>query len=125
MKEVALFVGIDVSQDRLDLAVRPTGETRQVVHDPAGTGAMTEYLKELGPQLVVVVATGGLETAVTAELAAEGLPVVVANPRKVRAFARATGQLAKTARWTPRCWRNTGKPCGPSRGRCPTPRPGN
>ena len=96
MKEVALFVGIDVSQDRLDLAVRPTGETRQVVHDPAGTGAMTEYLKKLGPQLVVVEATGGLETAVTAELAAEGLPVVVANPRKVRAFARATGQLAKT-----------------------------
>ena len=96
MKEVALFVGIDVSQDRLDLAVRPTGETRQVVHDPAGTGVMTEYLKELGPQLVVVEATGGLETAVTAELAAEGLPVVVANPRKVRAFARATGQLAKT-----------------------------
>ena len=96
MKEVALFVGIDVSRDRLDLAVRPTGETRQVVHDPAGTGAMTEYLKELGPQLVVVEATGGLETAVAAELAAEGLPVVVANPRKVRAFARATGQLAKT-----------------------------
>ena len=94
--EVALFVGIDVSQDRLDLAVRPTGETRQVVHDPAGTGAMTEYLKKLGPQLVVVEATGGLETAVAAELAAEGLPVVVANPRKVRAFARATGQLAKT-----------------------------
>ena len=57
---------------------------------------MTEYLKELGPQLVVVEATGGLETAVAAELAAEGLPVVVANPRKVRAFARATGQLAKT-----------------------------
>ena len=96
MKEVALFVGIDVSQDRLDLAVRPTGETRQVVHDPAGTGAMTEYLKKLGPQLVVVEATGGLETAVAVELAAEGLPVVVANPRKVRAFARATGQLAKT-----------------------------
>ena len=96
MKEVALFVGIDVSRDRLDLAVRPTGETRQVVHDPAGTGAMTEYLKKLGPQLVVVEATGGLETAVAAELAAEGLPVVVANPRKVRAFARATGQLAKT-----------------------------
>ena len=96
MKEVALFVGIDVSQDRLDLAVRPTGETRQVVYDPAGTGAMTEYLKKLGPQLVVVEATGGLETAVAAELAAEGLPVVVANPRKVRAFARATGQLAKT-----------------------------
>ena len=94
--EAALFVGIDVSQDRLDLAVRPTGETRQVVHDPAGTGAMTEYLKKLGPQLVVVEATGGLETAVAAELAAEGLPVVVANPRKVRAFARATGQLAKT-----------------------------
>ena len=79
--EVALFVGIDVSQDRLDLAVRPTGETRQVVHDPAGTGAMTEYLKELGPQLVVVEATGGLETAVAAELAAEGLPVVVALNR--------------------------------------------
>ena len=93
MKEAGLFVGIDVSQDRLDLAVRPTGETRQVVYNPAGTEAMTEYLKELGPQLVVVEATGGLEMA---EMAAAGLPVVVANPRKVRAFARATGRLAKT-----------------------------
>ena len=96
MKEAGLFVGIDVSQDRLDLAVRPTGETRQVVYNPAGTEAMTEYLKELGPQLVVVEATGGLETAVAAEMAAAGLPVVVANPRKVRAFARASGRLAKT-----------------------------
>ncbi len=96
MKEAGLFVGIDVSQDRLDLAVRPTGETRQVVYNPAGTEAMTEYLKELGPQLVVVEATGGLEMAVAAEMAAAGLPVVVANPRKVRAFARATGRLAKT-----------------------------
>jgi transposase len=33
---------------------------------------------------------------VVAALAVAGLPTVVANPRQVRDFAKATGQLAKT-----------------------------
>ena len=96
MKEAPLFVGIDVSKDRLDLAVRPTGEARQVQHDGAGIGSLLHFLKEMRPQLVVLEATGGMEMALAAELAAAGLPVVVANPRQVRDFARASGKLAKT-----------------------------
>ena len=55
-------------------------------------------LRETGPALVVLEASGGLEIPLTAALASAGLPVVVINPRQVRDFARATGQLAKTDR---------------------------
>lgn len=96
MNEVPLFVGIDVSKDHLDLAVRPAGEAWQVSHDPQGINSLTERLRELAPRLVVVEATGGMEMALTGELAAAGLPVAVVNPRHVRDFARAAGQLAKT-----------------------------
>ena len=96
MNEVPLFVGIDVSKDRLDVAVRPGGEAWQVSHDPQGISSLTERLRELAPHSVVVEATGGMELALTGELAAAGLPVAVVNPRHVRDFARAAGQLAKT-----------------------------
>ena len=96
MNEVPLFIGIDVSKDRLDVAVRPAGEAWQVPHDPQGINSLTERLRELAPHLVVVEATGGMELALTGELAAAGLPVAVVNPRHVRDFARAAGQLAKT-----------------------------
>ena len=96
MNEVPLFVGIDVSKDHLDVAVRPAGEAWQVSHDPQGINSLTERLRELAPRLVVVEATGGMEMALTGELAAAGLPVAVVNPRHVRDFARAAGQLAKT-----------------------------
>ncbi len=96
MNEVPLFVGIDVSKDRLDVAVRPGGEAWQVPYDPRGINSLTERLRELAPHLVVVEATGGMELALTGELAVAGLPVAVVNPRHVRDFARAAGQLAKT-----------------------------
>ncbi len=51
---------------------------------------------DLGPALVLLEATGGLELPLVASLAAAALPVVVVNPRQVRDFARATGTLAKT-----------------------------
>ena len=56
--------------------------------------ALVTRLRSLRPALVVCEATGGFERAVIAALAAAGLPVVVANPRQVRDFARATGQPA-------------------------------
>ena len=55
-------------------------------------------LRHLAPALVVLEATGGYERAAVAAIAATQLPVVVVNPRQVRDFARATGQLAKTDR---------------------------
>lgn len=89
-------VGIDVSKDRLDVAVFPSGEAFAVERNAMGMESLAARLKELSPHLIALEATGGLETVVTATLAASGLPVVVVNPAQVRAFAKALGQRAKT-----------------------------
>ncbi len=90
------IVGIDVSKDRLDVHVRPSGEAFAVSRDAAGVDALQVRLAELSPKLVAVEATGGFETVVAASLGAAGLPVVVVNPAQVRAFAAAVGKRAKT-----------------------------
>src|SRR5881394_2181585 len=94
----AVVVGVDVAKDRLDVAVRPSGEGWSEANDEAGITALVARLRPLGPALIVCEATGGFERAAIAALAAAGIPVVVANPRQVRDFARSTGQLAKTDR---------------------------
>jgi len=94
--EAETWVGIDVSKARLDVALGSAGELFSAVNDARGIAGLTQRLLELGPALVVLEASGGLETALVAELGAAQLPVVVVNPRQVRDFARATGQLAKT-----------------------------
>ena len=91
-------VGIDVAKAELVVAVRPGGEGWRVRNDEVGRGRLRERLQQLAPTLVVLEATGGYERAAVAALAAVRLPVVVVNPRQVRDFARATGQLAKTDR---------------------------
>src|SRR5712691_7791255 len=93
-----MWVGIDVAKATFDVAVRPSGESWTVGNEEAGVTALVERLRALGPALVVCEATGGFEHAAIAALAAAGVPVVVANPRQVRDFARSTGQLAKTDR---------------------------
>lgn len=90
------FVGVDVSKDRLDVAVAPQGETFSFANDEGGIGELVERLRAPSPTLVVLEATGGLEYAVAAALAAEGMAVRVINPRQSREFAKATGRLAKT-----------------------------
>jgi transposase len=92
------FVGIDVSKHRLDIHLRPSGEAFTVDYDDEGVAALVGRLVALAPALVALEATGGLEVRLAAALAAAGLPVAVVNPRQVRAFARATGRLAKTDR---------------------------
>jgi transposase len=92
------FVGIDVAQATLDIAVRPTAETWQVSNDEPGITTLVSQLQSLAPTLIVLEATGGYQGPVTAALATTGLPVVVVNPRQVRAFAQAVGILAKTDR---------------------------
>jgi len=91
-----IVVGIDVSKDRLDVAVRPAGTILSCSRDASGIEGLICELGRLGAQLIAVEATGGFETVVVASLAAAGLPVVVVNPARVRAFARALGQRAKT-----------------------------
>ena len=96
MGQAGIYVGIDVAKAKVDVAVRPTGERWEVPRDDAGIPQLVSELKTLGPSLVLLEATGGLELPLVAARAAEALPVVVVNPRQVRDFARATGKLAKT-----------------------------
>ncbi|HYI06003.1 MAG TPA: IS110 family transposase [Reyranella sp.] len=92
----AIVVGIDVSKDRLDVAVRPTGDVFVVGRDAEGLDSLIARLLPLAPAAVAVEATGGYETVVAASLAAAGLAVVVVNPAQIRAFAQALGRRAKT-----------------------------
>src|SRR3970282_1657953 len=92
------FIGIDISKTQLDLAVHGTGAAWQVAYDPAGLKQVVTQLRALAPTLIVLEATGGLETRVASALGAAQMPMVVVNPRQVRAFAQATGTLAKTDR---------------------------
>jgi transposase len=94
--EHSRFVGIDVSKDHLDVHVRPTGDSFRVRYDDAGLVTLVEHLRPVAPAVLVLEATGGYEVTVVATLARAALPVAVVNPRQIRAFARATGQLAKT-----------------------------
>ena len=96
MSEISVYVGIDVSKAELEVAVG--GEAWTIPNDESGIETLLQRLSERTPDLVVLEATGGYETAAVASLAEAGLPVVVANPRQVRDFARATGKLAKTDR---------------------------
>jgi len=93
-----MFVGIDVSKDRLDVAVHGGNERWQFARDEKGIPQLIEQLRGLpGPiELVVLEATGGLERDVAAALAVAKLPAAVVNPKQVRDFAKATGKLAKT-----------------------------
>lgn len=91
-------VGIDVSKDRLDVAVGSDGSVRGFTNDPDGHRLLVEHLRAAAPARIVLEATGGYERATVAALAAVGLPVIVLNPRRGREFARAAGVLAKTDR---------------------------
>jgi transposase len=90
------FVGIDVSKEQLDIAVRPTGERWQVENDDGGIAQLIELLCKLEPTLVVLESTGGYEEQAVIALAAADIPLAVVNPRQPRDFAKATGKLAKT-----------------------------
>jgi transposase len=90
------FIGIDVAKAQLEFASRPGGETGSAANDERGIGELVARCRALTPTLIVCEATGGYEAALVAALATVGLPVVITNPRQVRDFAKATGQLAQT-----------------------------
>lgn len=92
----AIYVGIDVSKDRLDVHVQPTGERFAVSRDGEGLAALVDRLKPLEPRLIAVEATGGFETTVAAAIGGAGLPLAVVNPAQVRHYAQALGRRAKT-----------------------------
>ena len=96
--DAPVFIGIDVSKEWVDVAVRPTGEAWRVNQDQEGMEALVLRLQAMSPQCIVMEATGGYEAPIAAALGAAGLPVAVVNPRQVRDFARSQGKLAKTDR---------------------------
>ena len=89
-------VGIDVSKATLDVAIEPTRQRWQVANDEHGIQHLVERLGSLHPERIVLEATGGYELPLLAALGCAELPAVAVNPRQVRAFAKAVGQLAKT-----------------------------
>lgn len=93
-----VFVGIDVSKDWLDVAVRPSGDCWRSGYDDSGTAALVRKLSDLKPAIVVLEASGGYEIPLLAALATASIPAAAVNPRQVRDFARALGKLAKTDR---------------------------
>jgi transposase len=91
-----IFVGIDVSKAQLDIAHRPTGEKQSFANDKVGIKTLVKRLAKLQPALIVLEATGGYERLPMRALISAELQAVMINPRQVRDFAKATGQLAKT-----------------------------
>lgn len=91
-----VYVGVDVSKDRLDVHVRPAGEAFSVARNAEGLEELNRRLAALGVSLVAVEATGGFESVVSASLVGASLPVVVVNPAQVRSFAQAMGKRAKS-----------------------------
>jgi transposase len=92
----ALYLGLDVAKDAVVLASEPAGLTGTFPTDEAGLAALVAQCQAHPVTLIVLEATGGYHTPIAAALGAAGLPLAVVNPRQVRDFAKATGQLAKT-----------------------------
>ena len=95
-KEKQIFTGIDVSKETLDVAVDGEADGQQYANDAVGIAALAVWLAEKEVTLVVVEASGGWELDLVTALAVAGLPAAVVNPTRVRNFAKALGQYAKT-----------------------------
>jgi transposase len=93
-----IYVGVDVSKEQLDVALRPSGELFSEANDKRAVNRLVKRLKPLDCTRVVIEATGGYETILVAALHTAGVPVVVVNPRWVRNFAKSIGWLEKTDR---------------------------
>ena len=96
MPESEVFVGVDVSKAHLDVGVSGSNDVSTFPNSERGIADLVQRIGEISPTLVVMEATGGFEFPAAAALTAVGIAVVIANPRQVRDFAKATGQLAKT-----------------------------
>jgi len=96
MSKSLYFIGIDVSKDHLDVAIRPTDQRMQFGNDDDGIDKVIEALNPVSPTLIVLEATGSYHRLVLSRLIAAGLPAIAINPRQARDFARAIGRLAKS-----------------------------
>ena len=91
-----VVVGIDVSKDRLDVHLWPSGKSFSLDNAPEGIAQLVKRLRPEQVRLVVIEATGRYERRAAFALMDAHLEVAVVNPRQPRDFAKASGQLAKT-----------------------------
>jgi transposase len=98
METAQVFIGVDVSKDKLDVASFPSGERWTVRNVESDRSALVARLQGMHPVLIVCEATGGYELALWSALSVAGLPTAVVNPRRVRAYAQALNEMAKTDR---------------------------
>ena len=96
VEEEKLYIGIDISQDNLDMAAYPTGQIWQYKNNKSGIAKAVAKLKAINPKLIVMEATGGLEQALKDALDQASLAVAVVNPKRIRDHGRSMGVLAKT-----------------------------
>ncbi len=96
MENISQWVGIDISKATLDVYLRPLGKAMKVANTKEDISKLVETLKSYTVNLIVLEATGGLETELVIQLQEADLPVALINPRQGRDFAKATGKLAKT-----------------------------
>jgi hypothetical protein len=124
----AIFVGIEVSKATLDVALRPSGEQWDSANDEAGIAELVERLRPLGPQLIVLEATGGLERLTrrragagwTASGGGQSAPGARRGPRPPDSSPRPTRWMRR--RWMRRRWRPSPRRSVRSRAHCPTRR---
>jgi len=110
---VRCSVGIDVSKDALDIFIDACAEEYRVANQAGAIAVLVERLKAVAPDYIVVEASGGFESNVVTALATAGLPVCRVSPQRVRSFARALGELAKTDRLDARLLARYGRDCRP------------
>src|SRR3982074_1999378 len=122
MAKPLVFVGIDVAQATLEVAVRPTGEAWPVANDEIAFGDLVERLRQLKSSLIVLEATGGIHLPVVAALAAAKLPVVAVNPRQARDFAKPRAYWQRRTVSTLRSWRILPRQSVRKYGLCPMQR---
>ena len=116
-----VFTGIDVGKDKLDIDLLDssdgTSQTVSLARERDGLQQLSERLQQARPRCVVIEASGGYERPVARHLLAEGLPVAVVNPKRVRAYAEGLGQLAKTDRLDARVLARFARDAAPRPGR--------
>jgi transposase len=96
--KMKLYIGIDVSKDKFDVASEPSSIDQSFANDPQGIKSLVRMLRLMKPQLIVLEASGPYHVALRDALNAAGLPACVANPRHTKHFMQSTGELAKTDR---------------------------
>ena len=110
MEQHGIYVGIDVAKARVDVAIRPGGDRREVSNDQAGIAALVAQMQQLNPAALVLEATGGLELPLVAALAAASLPVVVVNPARCGTLPGPLGGWPRPIPWTRRSWLTSPRP---------------